>query len=138
MDIFGSFALLLAFLAAVYAFGAGIAGILTRRTLLTKSARNAGMAVFVLVTLAVASLEYFFFTDNFSMAYVAAHSNRALPCVLQICRALGRPGRFAALVELAAFDLRLLRAFSESQEASRTDALCGRRACRACRYFSSR
>ena len=55
MDIFGSFALLLAFLAAVYAFGAGIAGILTRRTLLTKSARNAGMAVFVLVTLAVAS-----------------------------------------------------------------------------------
>ena len=79
MDIFGSFALLLAFLAAVYAFGAGIAGILTRRTLLTKSARNAGMAVFVLVTLAVASLEYFFFTDDFSMAYVAAHSNRALP-----------------------------------------------------------
>ena len=79
MDIFGSFALLLAFLAAVYAFGAGIAGILTRRTLLTKSARNAGMAVFVLVTLAVASLEYFFFTDDFSMAYVAEHSNRALP-----------------------------------------------------------
>ena len=79
LDIFGSFALLLAFLAAVYAFGAGIAGILTRRTLLTKSARNAGMAVFVLVTLAVASLEYFFFTDDFSMAYVAEHSNRALP-----------------------------------------------------------
>ena len=79
MDIFGSFALLLAFLAAVYAFAAGIAGILTRRTLLAKSAHNAGMAVFALVTLAVASLEYYFFTDNFSMAYVAAHSNRALP-----------------------------------------------------------
>jgi cytochrome c-type biogenesis protein CcmF len=79
LDVFGSFALLLAFLAAVYAFGAGIAGILTRRALLTKSARNAGMAVFGLVTLAVASLEYFFFTDNFSLAYVASHSNRALP-----------------------------------------------------------
>ena len=37
------------------------------------------MAVFVLVTIAVACLEYFFFTDNFSMAYVAEHSNRALP-----------------------------------------------------------
>jgi cytochrome c-type biogenesis protein CcmF len=37
------------------------------------------MAVFGLVTLAVASLEYFFFTDNFTMAYVAEHSNRALP-----------------------------------------------------------
>ena len=79
MDIFGSFALLLAFLAAVYAFAAGIVGIVTRRTLLTKSAQNAGMAVFALVTLAVGSLEYFFLTDNFSMEYVAAHSNRALP-----------------------------------------------------------
>jgi len=79
MDVFGSFALLLAFIAAVYAFSAGIAGIITRRPLLTKSARNAGMAVFGLITLAVASLEYFFFTDNFSLAYVAEHSNRALP-----------------------------------------------------------
>ena len=79
MDIFGSFALLLAFVAAVYAFAAGIAGILMRRSLLTKSARNAGMAVFGLVTLAVGALEYFFFTDDFSMAYVVAHSNRALP-----------------------------------------------------------
>ncbi len=79
MDIFGSFALLLALVAAVYAFAAGIAGILTRRSLVTKSARNAGMAVFGLITLAVGALEYFFFTDDFSMAYVAAHSNRALP-----------------------------------------------------------
>ncbi len=79
MDIFGSFSLLLALLAAVYAFVAGIIGILTRRTALAKSARNAGMAVFALVTLAVASLEYFFFTDNFTMAYVAEHSNHALP-----------------------------------------------------------
>jgi len=79
LDIFGSFALILAFLAAVYAFAAGIAGAITRRPLLTRSARHAGIAVFGLVTLAVASLEYFFFTDNFSMAYVAAHSNRALP-----------------------------------------------------------
>ncbi len=79
MDVFGSFALLLAFLAAVYAFAGGLIGIYTRKPLLTKSARHAGMAVFGLVTLAVASLEYFFFTDNFSMAYVAQHSNRALP-----------------------------------------------------------
>jgi cytochrome c-type biogenesis protein CcmF len=79
LDIFGSFALILAFLAAVYAFAAGIAGVVTRRPLLSRSARHAGMAVFGLITLAVASLEYFFFTDNFSMAYVAAHSNRALP-----------------------------------------------------------
>ena len=79
MDIFGSFALLLAFIAAVYAFVGGIAGIATQRPLLIKSARNAGLAVCVLVALSVAALEYFFQTDNFSLAYVAAHSNRALP-----------------------------------------------------------
>ncbi|HTS13624.1 MAG TPA: heme lyase CcmF/NrfE family subunit [Candidatus Limnocylindrales bacterium] len=79
MDIAGSFALLLAFVAAIYAFVAGIAGIITRRALLRKSALNAGMAVFFLITFAVGCLEYFFFTDNFSLAYVAEHSNRALP-----------------------------------------------------------
>jgi len=79
VDIFGSFALILALVVAVYAFVAGIFGIVTRRTLLTKSARHAGMAVFALVTLAAGTIEYFFFTDNFSMAYVAEHSNRALP-----------------------------------------------------------
>ena len=79
MDILGSLALLLAFLAAVYAVAAGIVGILSRRTLLTKSSRNAGMAVFALVTVAVACLEYFFFTNDFSLAYVVEHSNRALP-----------------------------------------------------------
>jgi cytochrome c-type biogenesis protein CcmF len=79
VDIFGSFALLLAFIAAVYAFVGGIAGIVTRRPLLIKSARNAGLAVCVLVALSVATLEYFLQTDNFSLAYVASHSNRALP-----------------------------------------------------------
>jgi len=79
LDIFGSFALLLGLGAAVYAFGGGIAGIVTRRPLLTKTARNAGIAVFGLVTLAVATIEFAFFTDDFSLAYVAEHSNRALP-----------------------------------------------------------
>jgi cytochrome c-type biogenesis protein CcmF len=79
LDIFGSFALLLALGAAVYAFGGGIAGIVTRRPLLTKTARNSGIAVFGLVTLAVATIEFAFFTDDFSLAYVAEHSNRALP-----------------------------------------------------------
>jgi cytochrome c-type biogenesis protein CcmF len=70
---------MLALVAGVYAAAAGISGIISRKTLLLKSASNAGMAVFILVTLAVASLEYLFFTDNFSMMYVVEHSNRALP-----------------------------------------------------------
>ncbi len=79
MDLFGSFALILAFVCASYAVCAGIAAIVTRRPLLIKSARQAGMAVCILVTLGMASLVYLFFTDNFSMAYVVAHSNRDLP-----------------------------------------------------------
>ncbi len=79
MDLFGSFALILAFVSAAYAVAAGIAAIITRRPLLVKSARHAGMAVCILITLAAASLVYLFFTDNFWMAYVASHSNRDLP-----------------------------------------------------------
>jgi len=79
LDLFGSYALLLAFGFAVYAIGGGIAAIITRRPLLIKSARNAGFAVCVLIWLGTASLVYLFFTDNFAMAYVAAHSNRSLP-----------------------------------------------------------
>ena len=79
MDLFGSFALLLAFVCAAYAVSAGIAAIITRRPLLIKSARQAGLAVCVLIWLATASLVYLFASDNFSMAYVVSHSNRDLP-----------------------------------------------------------
>ena len=78
MDVFGSFALLLAFVCAVYAFGGGIAAILTRHPLLIKSSRQAGIATCCLIFLGTLSLEYLFFSDNFSVAYVAAHSNRTL------------------------------------------------------------
>src|SRR3981189_185681 len=78
MDLFGSYALLLAFALAIYAIVGGIAAIITRRPLLIKSARNAGFAVCALIWLGFGSLVYLFFTDNFSMAYVAEHSNRNL------------------------------------------------------------
>ena len=84
MDLFGSFALLLAFVCALYAVGGGIAAILTRKPLLIKSARQAGMAVCVLVFIATGSLVYLFFSDNFSMAYVVAHSNRDLATFYKI------------------------------------------------------
>ncbi len=78
MDVFGSFALVLAFICAVYAFGGGIAAIITRHPLLVKSTRQAGMATCCLIFLATFSLEYLFFSDSFSIAYVVAHSNRDL------------------------------------------------------------
>ena len=84
MDVFGSFALILAFVCAAYAVVAGIAAILTRHPLLIKSARQAGLATCVLIFLATGSLVYLFFSDNFSMAYVVAHSNRDLATFYKI------------------------------------------------------
>jgi cytochrome c-type biogenesis protein CcmF len=84
LDLFGSFALLLAFVCAVYAVAGGIAGIITRRPLLIKSARNAGFAVCALIALGTASLVYLFLTDNFLLAYVTNHSSRDLPLFYKV------------------------------------------------------
>jgi cytochrome c-type biogenesis protein CcmF len=84
VDVFGSFALVLAFICAVYAFGGGIAAIITRHPLLIKSTRQAGIATCGLIFLATLSLEYLFFSDNFSVAYVVAHSNRDLSTFYKI------------------------------------------------------
>jgi cytochrome c-type biogenesis protein CcmF len=78
VDVFGSFALLLAFVCAVYALVGGIAAIRTRHPLLVKSARQAGMATCALIFLATFSLVYLFFSDSYWVAYVVSHSNRSL------------------------------------------------------------
>ncbi len=84
MDLFGSFALLLAFICALYAVIGGIFAIRTRNPFLVKSTRNAGMAICVLVITGAASLVYLFLTDNFSIAYVVQHSSRAQPIFFKI------------------------------------------------------
>jgi cytochrome c-type biogenesis protein CcmF len=78
VDVFGSFALLLAFVCAVYAFVGGIFAIRTRHPLLIKSTRQAGMATCGLIFIATFSLVYLFFSDSYWVAYVVAHSNRDL------------------------------------------------------------
>src|SRR5499427_2254045 len=84
MDVFGSFALILAFVCALYAFGGGIAAIITRHPLLIKSARQSGIAVCGLIFTATFSLVYLFLTDNFSVAYVVSHSNRDLSTFFKV------------------------------------------------------
>ena len=84
MDVFGSFALLLAFVCAIYAFVGGIVAIRTRHPLVVKSTRQAGLATCGLIFLATFSLEYLFFSDNFSVAYVVAHSNRNLSAFYKV------------------------------------------------------
>jgi len=56
MDVFGSFGLILAFVCALYAFGGGIAAIITRHPLLIKSARQSGMATCGLIFVSASSL----------------------------------------------------------------------------------
>ena len=91
MDVFGSFALILAFVCAVYAFVGGIAAIITRHPLLIKSARQAGIAVCGLIFTATLSLVYLFFTDNYSVAYVVSHSNRDLSTFFKIANGVRNP-----------------------------------------------
>jgi len=84
VDVFGAFALILAFVCAVYSFGGGIAAIRTRHPLLVKSARQAGMATCALIFIATGSLVYLFFSDSYWVSYVVEHSNRNLSTFYKI------------------------------------------------------
>ena len=79
MENVGSFALLLALALAAYSLGASAIGAWAKRPVLVKSAQRATMAMWFFVTLGIFSLFYLLMTDQFRMAYVAAHSNRDLP-----------------------------------------------------------
>jgi cytochrome c-type biogenesis protein CcmF len=84
VDVFGSFALLLAFVCALYALAGGIAAIATRHPLLIKSTRQSGIAACCLIFISTLSVVYLFVTDNFSIAYVASHSNRDLATFFKV------------------------------------------------------
>jgi cytochrome c-type biogenesis protein CcmF len=84
VDVFGSFALLLAFVCALYALAGGIVAIATRHPLLIKSTRQSGIAACCLIFISTLSVVYLFVTDNFSVAYVASHSNRDLATFFKV------------------------------------------------------
>ena len=96
MVTFGSFALLLALALAAYNLFAGTAALRllasgrpARISLdrLVDTARRAGIASFVAVTAAAVALVWSALTNDFTITYIAEHSNRALPA----------PYKFAAL-----------------------------------------
>ncbi len=84
MQLFGSFAILLALVLAGYGVLAGIFGLARRDTRLIASAQRAAMAVFPVVTVAVVCLVGLILRNDFTVAYVAEHSNRALPFYYKI------------------------------------------------------
>ncbi len=79
MPQIGSFTLLLGLALGVYAFVAGILAIVYKDDHLSETARRAGIAIFLAVTVASAVLVYAAFRNDFSVAYILHHSNRALP-----------------------------------------------------------
>jgi cytochrome c-type biogenesis protein CcmF len=82
MPLLGSFCLLFAFALALYAFVVGIVAAVRKNAAgyrLAETARRAGMACFVAVFFAAGALVYAALTNDFSVAYVKEHSNRALP-----------------------------------------------------------
>ncbi len=79
MDSLGSFALLLALCISAYAVAAALLGVWKQKPLLQQSAERAAIAVGGLVLIATGCLVVSLLGDDFRLAAVASHSNRALP-----------------------------------------------------------
>ncbi|MGB9455675.1 MAG: heme lyase CcmF/NrfE family subunit [Bryobacteraceae bacterium] len=79
MENLGSLAILMAFCVALYATLASVIGRVRRKPFLMESGRRAVYAVWALVTIASAVLVHALLTGDFRFAYVAEHSNNALP-----------------------------------------------------------
>ena len=81
MENIGALALLIAFCLAIYSVAGSVAGKLARRPFLAASAERAVYAIWLLVTGAAAILIYSLIYGDFRLAYVAAHSNQAMPVI---------------------------------------------------------
>src|ERR1700686_3647014 len=82
MPLLGSFCLLFALALALYCFVVGIIAAVRKDAVgyrLAETARRAGMATFAAVFVAAGVLVYAALTNDFSVAYILHHSNRALP-----------------------------------------------------------
>ncbi len=80
----GQFALALAFIVTIYSIVASLLGIRLKNDKLIASGRNAAVGAFVCVTAAILALGYLFIVSDFSVNYVAEHSNRDLPLYFKI------------------------------------------------------
>src|SRR5512146_2568580 len=79
MENLGSLAILLAFCVSIYAVIACVVGRLRNKPFLLVSGQRATYAVWALMTLASGILVSKLLTGDFRFAYVAAHSNKAMP-----------------------------------------------------------
>ena len=86
---FGQLALILALVLAVFQVIVPLVGVTARRELLMAYARPlaTGQALFLVMSLL--ALAYSFIIDDFSVAYVAANSNTALPTAYKVSAVWG-------------------------------------------------
>jgi cytochrome c-type biogenesis protein CcmF len=84
MNQVGSLALIAALAFAGYGVIAGAVSGKLRSMRVLKSAEHSALAFFATITLAIGSLEYLILTNDFHSAYVAEHSNLALPLYYKI------------------------------------------------------
>src|SRR3989454_931135 len=80
----GQFALALAWVVTAYSIVASLLGIRLKHDNLIASGRNAALGTFVCITSAIACLGYLFAVSDFSIKYIAAHSNRDLPTYFKV------------------------------------------------------
>ncbi len=81
MENLGALAILLAFCLAIFAVGAALAGKYGRRPFLAVSAQRAVYATWALLTLASVLLVTLLITGDFRLAYVAEHTDKAMPAI---------------------------------------------------------
>ena len=84
MPQLGQFALALAFVVTLYSVIASLLGIRLKNDKLIASGRNAAIGTFACISAAIFVLGYAFVTNDFSIRYVAEHSNRAMPLYFKI------------------------------------------------------
>jgi cytochrome c-type biogenesis protein CcmF len=81
MENLGAISILLAFCLACFALPAALLGKYGRRPMLVLSAERAVYATFLLLTTASAVLVFELISGDYRLAYVAAHSNKAMPAI---------------------------------------------------------
>ena len=84
MALLGSFVLLFALILAAYSLVAGILAIVYKHQALGETARRAGMATFFTTSMAAFALIWAALHNDFSLAYILHHTNRALPTPYKI------------------------------------------------------
>src|ERR1700758_2739629 len=80
----GQFALALAWVVTAYSVLASLLGIRLKNDKLIASGRNAALGTFASITTAIVCLGYLFAISDFSIKYIAAHSNRDLPIYFKV------------------------------------------------------